>query len=696
MNGSRQIGWAAFALALLGASTSLAFNVQENWVGNEVRWEDGDLPVEWILDVDNISGARSTAVQNALTEWNRTGGLRLLFTSTPNGPGGQPESDQRFQENDGKSEMLFTTRGEIDGVAGREFTTHSCQGCRRIVEADIATANDVPPSENPGTASFNGCTAQGVIVHELGHAIGLDHESGQMAMMQPSCNDTPRVRGHEGNYMVLPDDQRGARQQYSGADDEVNLFSSAQFLLADLPQLFQDRFRRLRFLNQVQPIGNDRLLNYGTANVDRVFNPDALTCALFGGFDPGCQPVTYDLAGDPRAINLCPGASFSAPFTVGNRANSPNSEKAHSIGFYLSTDSDMPPFDPATPIAPPLAGAILDNEIEFDSTGTIAAAGVQTLTLSQDPDCAPEGTYRLWHGVDICHQFLEGNGSVQAGGILEDDNFALMGIRINVLAANAPACAGLGLPAGDGICSQTEIRKTCEEPPVEPPVEPPTECPEGGCGTEVGGLCLMVGENPNGSQVGGAAPADRVLFPGSHPDGDQSVSLYCIDDPDVTGVDELVCSGDNETCLSCDDTPGPGCTCDPDVPDSCGGGDLACVATAGYGNDQSFSSGRCWPAATGVPSWECQADCSLPYGQNGYCHHGALSWEGAGTPICANALCNVGGVDCAEQGLACNVDSGECEPECTSSEQCTERGYPDTFQCDTDTQRCFVAGVPHP
>lgn len=240
---------------------------------------------------------------------------------------------------------------------------------------------------------------------------------------------------------------------------------------------------------------------------------------------------------------------------MGNRANNPNTEKMHSIGFYLSADSNTPPFDPTVQFGttPPLSGAILDNELEFDSTGTITATGVQVLTLTSDPDCAPEGNYRLWHGVDICHQFLEGNGTVQAGGILEDDNFALTGLFINILAPDDPACDGLGLPASDGVCDLAEIRKTCEELPVEPPVEPPTECPPGGCRTEVGGLCLTVGEEPDGSAIGGASTADRVLFQGSHPDGDQSASLYCIDDFDVTGFDELVCSGANDTCVACDE-----------------------------------------------------------------------------------------------------------------------------------------------
>lgn len=134
----------------------------------------------------------------------------------------------------------------------------------------------------------------------------------------------------------------------------------------------------------------------------------------------------------------------------------------------------------------------------------------------------------------------------------------------------------------------------------------------------------------------------------------------------------------------------------PTFPTAVDRGNLTCIATAAYGNGESFSSGRCWPSDTGVPSWECQADCSLIYGPTGYCHHGALPWEGAGTPICANSTCDVGGIDCAEQGLACNVDTNECEPECASSADCTARGYPDNFQCDVDSQRCFIAGVPHP
>ena len=123
---------------------------------------------------------------------------------------------------------------------------------------------------------------------------------------------------------------------------------------------------------------------------------------------------------------MCPGDSLNVPWTVANRTNSAGTERAHSMGFYL-TDGTNRPFDPTSEFLQdvPLSGAILNNEIEIDSTGQLNMTGVQTLTLSNDPDCAPAGDYRLWHGVDICHEYLEGNGTVAAGGAFEDDNFAL-------------------------------------------------------------------------------------------------------------------------------------------------------------------------------------------------------------------------------------------------------------------------------
>jgi len=675
-------GILAFLLVIFGPGVVQAFNVEENLHGKQIRWIDDDLPIVFILDERNISpgGDRHRAIKDALTEWDRGSGLKLLFRTTFDGSG----NDLEFRNGDGKNEILFVDQSEIDENAGQAFVIRSCPTCRRIVEVDIAIGNHLSLAENPRTDLFTGCTARGVIIHELGHAIGLDDVTGPLALMDASCSNEVRVRGHAGNVMVLPDDVLGARQQYKLGVGEVNvnLFSTAQILLSELPQLYRDRYQQLISFD-IPPPNPRRVLNYGYKHVDKVFNPDAAACAAIGSLDLGCRAVTYDAG----AINLCPGESFVVPYTIGNRDNNPDTEKVHSIGFYLSENDVTPPFDPTdqAPKLPPLAGAILDNELEFDSTGAVNSTGVQSLTLSSDPDCVPAGSYRLWHGVDICHQFLEG------GGDLEGDNFALTGLFINILSPTAPACAQLELPVSDGICELAEIRKTCNAPPLVDPVEPPTDCPPTGCGTQAGRLCLKVGEGHDGTIIGATSHEVRIFFPGAHPDGDQSPNLYCIDDPEITGFNELVCSGANKTCVACDEHKSVGCSCNIDDPDSCGGG-LTCLPSTAYGNDHSFSSARCWSSLTGVPEWECQADCSSIYGQKGYCYHGSaeLTPGKSGLTICATTECELA---CADSGLACNSDTNQCETECFSSDDCLARGYPDSFQCNPDAQRCYIGGI---
>ncbi|MBL3705704.1 matrixin family metalloprotease [Sulfitobacter sp. BDSS02] len=676
----------AFTLAasLLIASPALAFTVQENWVGNQVRWEDSDLPVEWQLDSGNVPGGsgRMTAINQAIDAWNRTGGIRLLFTTDPGA-----ENDNVMTEGDGKSEVLFTTRNAIDGAAGREFTTHNCAGCRRIVESDVAIANDIGGNPSPPTSQFTGCTAQAVLIHEFGHTIGLDHESNRLSMMQPICNDTPRVRGADGGHIVLPDDQQGARQQYAGNGDETNLIAISQYLFRELPQLYRDRYTFLEQAGIINPnAGNQRLVNLGLNGTRRAFNPDILECAAFGPLDPTCEGRFYDVAGpEPRALSLCPGDSFDVPFTVANRANSAGTEKAHSMGFYL-TDGTDPPFDPTAQFsaAHDLAGAILDNEIEFDSTGSFNATGVQRLTLSNDPDCAPEGQYRLWHGVDICHEHLEGNGTVAAGGILEDDNFALTGFFVNIVDAGAAQCQGATIPASDGICPTAEIRKTCDAPPLDPPdgePQPPDDCVAGSedcvCQVTFGSL---------GSES-------------AHPDGDHSINEFCPDDGNIERT--CVSQGSFGLCRTCGNFGDRhvGCSCTSD--DECGA-DLTCF---GDETQNGMGTGTCQPEEP--PSWVCQADCQVLFNdESAYCANNHPS----GIALCVPGVCNEPEVfACWTEGELLDIDdqptfgpvcrvapddsplSASCRSECGPGADldnpgidvsCQDIGYPDNFVCD--------------
>lgn len=280
------------------------------------------------------------------------------------------------------------------------------------------------------------------------------------------------------------------------------------------------------------------------------------------------------------------------------------------------------------------------------------------------------------------------------------------------LVMNSAAAGGAGFPILRDAYNQA-FEDGCLAPP-EPPGPP--SCPPAGCGTAINGLCAVAGDYPDGTQTPvGFKPFIRQ----NHPDGAAAFNQYCEDHPELLNYtndapqSELVCAranlssgGSYNVCKGCgvDGKFWPGCECNPNQANSCGP-DLSCFGASGYGNGStSFSSGKCWSATAGPPIWECEADCTAVYGGLGYCHHGALPWEAAGTPICASTYCTLGGKVCAEQGLFCNADSGDCEIECNGNlhnpsqglYSCQGRGYDAEFACNLDSQRCFIGGTAHP
>ncbi|NJL29281.1 MAG: hypothetical protein HC897_16055, partial [Thermoanaerobaculia bacterium] len=202
------------------------------------------------------------------------------------------------------------------------------------------------------------------------------------------------------------------------------------------------------------------------------------------------------------------------------------------------------------------------------------------------------------------------------------------------------------------------------------------------CGSVVGGPCRDI-RGP-AAELPGQSPED----PGYHPNGDYRWYTRCDDDPEGHA---MACTeaffpgaGNNYTgvCKRCgvpglNDDPADftmiGCELDPTPLDECPQGLYL------------QPDGRCWDIDTGVPEWECEADCAGMYNDYGWCvHHGPWrDWmsdehpffaqyeQTYDHPICAeHTSCPDSGVGCAAEGTACQPDDGICAMECVSNADC--------------------------
>ncbi|TKC97880.1 hypothetical protein E8A74_43605 [Polyangium fumosum] len=221
--------------------------------------------------------------------------------------------------------------------------------------------------------------------------------------------------------------------------------------------------------------------------------------------------------------------------------------------------------------------------------------------------------------------------------------------------------------------------------PEEPPPGPPVDCPPEGCGTVEGGLCATVKQSPPLSAT------DEYW----HPDGNFAQNKYCLDDYPDTGIERVcVAYGTNPNehvgiCRTCtNETKWPGCECDPNHVDSCGAQspELMCIPTTGYNSNGlgTYGSGKCVLVNEALPSWDCQADCTMIYGNTGVCYHRE---EGGLYAMCVDALDGPDGITCATMGTVWN--GTQCENECILPGDCQLRGYPIEFECNVEG-RCVL------
>jgi hypothetical protein len=155
------------------------------------RWEPEDIPVpvgyDPTHDPPGISG--QPVLVKAGNTWNNVPGHSFAFTF--GGPVGADTPTCGPNEADGANTVLFSSDLAF-GVLGETCTFFPAFMTSRIVEFDISLSSTTPWSTALITPN-DAFDLETVILHELGHALGLDHSS-DGTVMQPFLEAGAQIR----------------------------------------------------------------------------------------------------------------------------------------------------------------------------------------------------------------------------------------------------------------------------------------------------------------------------------------------------------------------------------------------------------------------------------------------------------------------------------------------------------------------
>ncbi len=150
-------------------------------------------PIHYVVDINEAPSYGLQLVQNAFSEISQATGLQFIYDGTtselpsssrPAYVNGAPNPILVSWEHNGETSYLpsSNTSGEVVGMGGSQYMYNSAAGQYQYVSGEAAISSSYPLSEDETIH---------LVLHELGHVIGLGHTNETSQIMYPYDEASP-------------------------------------------------------------------------------------------------------------------------------------------------------------------------------------------------------------------------------------------------------------------------------------------------------------------------------------------------------------------------------------------------------------------------------------------------------------------------------------------------------------------------
>lgn len=220
--------WMAIAVTLLSSTAVFAY-IYDTCNGTKVKWEDDSAGYQVMRCSIPEGSQRATDVIYSFDQWNAVYGMWDVFSWS----WGTTEC-VGISHSNGRNEIYFGVPSEMDGAVGVTYVRYdSCFWwfeTRHIDEADIAfDAAQMVEWGNPPCNTYRPFGSRTTMIHEMGHALGLEHDDSPMNLMMTNDGEGKYC----GNFVIEPhpDDAAGGRFLYNSGNRSTDIGASEHQLV---------------------------------------------------------------------------------------------------------------------------------------------------------------------------------------------------------------------------------------------------------------------------------------------------------------------------------------------------------------------------------------------------------------------------------------------------------------------------------